>query len=253
MWHGASLATLGRGQARRQPESTERWRRECRQSICDVRRFLMRPVACPALWGSIRRRCLEKLSTAHCSKTLDYLTAMARSPGGTGTAGAGLDVPSNQHPPNHVSPILGMDRGEKVNVLATCRGSPRGSLVPKKMLSSLQGQGHAGKWPPKSPTPPRWSTTSSLSGCECGRKPQPHSHGKKAAPRLGWDGSEPQSLAKCLPARRAGPALQRARWCRTMALALKQRGEGKQNLSIQLKAPGERQVGRNNYSNWNLG
>lgn len=50
-----------------------RWMREGKQSICDVRRFLMRPVACLPLRGSSRRRRLPKLSTAHCSKTLDCL------------------------------------------------------------------------------------------------------------------------------------------------------------------------------------
>lgn len=52
---------------------------------------------------------------------------------------------------------------------------------------------------------------------------------ERAASGLGWDGSEPQSFAgKCLPTGRAVPALQRAQQCCTMALALKQRGEGKQ-------------------------
>lgn len=141
-WHWAALPMLGRGQARRQPESMERWRRELKQSICYVHRFLMHPVACLALRGSIRRRCLEKLSTAHCSKTLDYLTTTARSPRGTGRTGTGLDVPSGQHPSNlHPCVTHPMDGhgGEKVNVLATCRGSPHGSVLPKRVLPPLQG------------------------------------------------------------------------------------------------------------------
>lgn len=173
-WHGAALAVLGRGQAQRQPDSTERWRREHRQSICDAHRFLMRPVACLALRGSIRRRCLEKLSTAHCSKTLDYLTATARSPGGRGEQAQGWTSPAASIPPTsgHVSPILGMDtEGTKVKVLATCRGSPHGSPLPKGVLPSpCKRKDILGSSDPNPPYPRL--PASSLPGCKWGCRKQ---------------------------------------------------------------------------------
>lgn len=89
------LDMLRRGQIWRQPE---RWRREHRQSICDVHRFLMRPRARLAIQGSIRSRCLEKLSTAHCSKTLHYLITTAPSLGGRMSPAASVP-PSMCHPP----------------------------------------------------------------------------------------------------------------------------------------------------------
>lgn len=91
-------------------ETAERWRRARRQSICDVQQFLMRPVACPDLRGCSRSRCLEKLSTAHCSKT-SVTSPPRRRAGGTGRAGAGWpQQPASLQPPHITHPRDGHPR-----------------------------------------------------------------------------------------------------------------------------------------------
>lgn len=175
-WHGAALATLGRGQAQRQLESTERWRRVRRQSICDVHRFLMRPVACLALSGSIRRRCLEKLTTAHCSKTLDYLTAMARARG-TGRAGTGPGIPCSQRSsspqpplPRVTHPRDGRRWGKKSMSWPCAWALPTGPRYPRGCCPLCKGQDILGSSHPNPPHsgPP----ASSLPGCKCGCRKQ---------------------------------------------------------------------------------
>lgn len=174
-------------------------------------------------------------------------------PGGTGGVGAGMGIP----PPASIPPTLGHlchvsppQRWTRGGEKSQCSGPVRGlsPWVPATQEGAAFSARARTSWEVATQIPPprsirlllAWVQTWLQKAMSEGPYPAAREKGSERAVLGGWESREPQSLAgKHLPTGRAGPALQQAQRCCTMALALKQRGEGKPNLSIQLKAPGE--------------
>lgn len=160
----------------------------------------MRPRARLAIQGSIRSRCLEKLSTAHCSKTLHYLITTAPSLGGRMSPAASVP-PSMCHPPQ------GWTRGRKISM-----SWPHTGALPVGPWSTCLLAAWVQMWLQKAISDSPYPAAAEKGG-------------ERAVLGAGRQQRAPNPRRQVPPAGRAGPACWREQRCCTMALALKHRAK----------------------------